>query len=258
MNDGPVDVIVLAGAPAGELLPENPGVSRAMVPVAGKAMAQWVVDAFRGVTSVGQIVVVGDVSLEGVDNVLPPARDFVENVRKGLECVGPGEAVILASSDIPLLTSESVEDFIERARKEDADFVYPIVPRSHCEARYPAVKRTYLRTADGVFTGGNLVLVRPQFVLGNWRIIREAYEARKHVLRLARIIGLSVVLRVVLAMIYPRLLKVSALEKAAGRLLNGRVASVVSPYPELAEDVDKISDLLAIEKFLEQRLSESK
>ncbi|MDH7601835.1 MAG: NTP transferase domain-containing protein [Armatimonadota bacterium] len=258
MSKSNIGVVILAGAQAGQLFPQNSSISRGMVPVAGKPMVQWVVDAFRGVPSVDRIVVVGDVDVVGADAVVPPCGGFVDNLRKGLECMEPDQKVILASCDIPMLTAESVEDFIGRAREANADFVYPIVPRSQCEAQYPGVKRTYLRTADGVFTGGNLVLVNPRFVLENWRIIREAYEARKHVLRLARIIGLSIVFRVLISMVCPRALKVSDLERAAARLLSGSVAAVVSEYPEIAEDVDKPSDLHAVERFLEKRVGNSK
>lgn len=253
MNSKKVDVVILAGAEAGEIHPENPSLSRAMVHVAGKPMLQWVVDAFHSAPSIGRIVVVGDVDIENIDTVVEPGGSFIENIRKGLEEVGRSEHVVLATCDIPLLTPEAVEDFIQKAGKIGADFAYPIVPKVECEQRYPGIKRTYLRTADGVFTGGNIVLVNPQFVLDNWRVINEAYAARKQVLKLARIIGLGVLLRAAFAIIFPRLLRISVLENAAARIVGGKIAAVVSTYPEIAEDIDKYSDLTAIEEFLARK-----
>jgi hypothetical protein len=37
------------------------------------------------------------------------------------------------------------------------------------------------------------------------------------------------------------------LERAVGRLLGGTAKAYVSPYPEIATDIDKPSDLAAIE-----------
>ncbi|MGB9620585.1 MAG: hypothetical protein ACPL7K_09255, partial [Armatimonadota bacterium] len=152
--------------------------------------------------------------------------------------------------DIPLLTPEAVDDFLERAMKLDADLAYPIIPRAHCEARYPGIKRTYLRTGDGVFTGGNLMLVRPEFVIRNWETIARAHAARKHVLQLARMIGAGVLFRCLAARLFPGLLRVSMLENAAGRMLGARLAAVVCAHPEIGEDVDKPSDVKVVERFL--------
>jgi len=169
----------------------------------------------------------------------------VENIRLGLEALDAQGPVLVASSDIPLLTAEAVDDFVARAEKLDVDLAYPIIPRAHCEARYPGMKRTYLRTADGVFTGGNLMLLRPEFVERNWEMIAEAYAARKRVFRLARMIGIGVLIRAAAARLFPGLLRVSMLEKAASGMLG-----VVSPHPEIGEDVDKRSDVEAVERFL--------
>ena len=246
-----VDVIVLAGAPAGaEMAPEGGVASRAMIPLAGKSMLRWVVDALRGASSVGRIAAVGEVAAEGLDIVVAPGENLIENIKRGIEALEAKEPVLIASSDIPLLTAEAVEDFIERASKLDADFAYPIVPRAHCEARYPGMARTYLKTGDGVFTGGNIMLVSPEFVLRNWQTIADAYTARKQVLKLARMIGIGVLLRVLLAQVVPGALKVPMLERAASRMVGGRVAAVVSAYPEIGEDVDKPADLEAVRKLL--------
>ncbi|MGQ9455827.1 MAG: NTP transferase domain-containing protein [Armatimonadota bacterium] len=255
MSEDKVDVVILAGAPAGVLFPEDRLRSRGMVPVAGKAMVQWVVDAFRGASSIDRIIVVGAVSVDGVDVILQPGENFVENIKRGLEALDGSELVLISTCDIPLLTSQAADDFVAKARKADVDFVYPIVPRTYVEKRYPGAKRTYVRTADGVFTGGNMVLVKPSFILQNWDAIKQAYRARKQVTKLARIIGLGILLRLIFAKIWPALLRISLLEAAAARVLKCSVAVVVSAYPEIAEDVDKPSDLVAVERFLVRRIA---
>jgi 2-phospho-L-lactate guanylyltransferase (CobY/MobA/RfbA family) len=246
-----VDAVILAGAPAGaDLSPEAESASRAMVQLGDKSMLQWVVDALRGSPSVGRIAAVGNVTADGLDQVVEPGENMVANIRRGIDALETQDCVLIACSDIPLLTPEAVEDFLDRALKLDADLAYPIIPRAHCESRYPGLKRTYLKTADGVFTGGNLMLVKPDFISRNWQAIADAYAARKHVLRLARMIGMGVLARVLLAQLVPAFLKISMLENAVSRMLDAKVAAVVSAYPEIGEDVDKPSDLEAVRKVL--------
>ncbi len=252
MSDIPkIDAVILAGAPASADMGADGGrISRAMLPLGDKTMLQWVVDALRGSSSIGRIVAVGDVAAQGIDLVIESGENLVENIRRGIDALGAQGQVLVVCSDIPLLTSEAVEDFVSRASRLEADMAYPIIPRAHCEARFPGLKRTYLTTADGVFTGGNMMLVRPEFIEQNWNTVLGAYDARKHVAKLARMIGLGVLARVLIARFAPCVLRVSMLERAASRMLDAKVAAVVSAYPEIGEDVDKPSDLATVREIL--------
>ena len=248
-----IDAVILAGAPAGPELDQEAGKSRAMIEMGGKTMLQWVIDALKGTPSMGRIAVVGDVAGDGIDKIVAPGADLMTNIKLGIKALGTQDRVLIVSSDIPLLTPEAVEDFLSRAVKLDVDLAYPVIPRMHCESRYPSLKRTYLKTADGVFTGGNLMLVQPDFVTRNWDAIASAYAARKQVLKLARMIGIGVLLRVIAAQAFPGLLRISTLEAAVMRMVGAKVAAVVSAYPEIGEDVDKPSDVEAVRGILASR-----
>ncbi len=246
-----VNALILAGAPAGiELCPDNSEISRAMIPIADKTMLQWVVDALRLSPSVGRIVAIGHVQGDGLDEVIEPHDSLIANLKLGLDAIGQCEAVLVVSADVPLLTSEAVEDFLTCAIKLSADMAYPIIRKSDCEARHPELKRTYLKTGDGVFTGGNIMLLRKDFTERNWQAIQNAYAARKHVVQLARMVGLGTLFRVMLGQIIPSVLKISALENNVSRMLCGKVRAVISAYPEIGEDVDKPSDLAAVQTIL--------
>jgi hypothetical protein len=45
-------------------------------------------------------------------------------------------------------------------------------------------------------------------------------------------------------------LRISMLERAVSRMLDAKVAAVVSAYPEIGEDVDKPSDLEVVRRIL--------
>ena len=222
--------------------------SRAMIPLGGITMLQWVINALRGANSIGRIIAVGDVAADGLDQIIEPGSDLITNVRQGIKATNSGGVALVVCSDIPMLSAEAVEDFLSRAPM-DVELAYPIIRKQDC-ARHPELKRTYLKTGDGVFTGGNMMLLRSEFVERNWSAIQSAYEARKRPVKLARMIGLSVLARLLIAQIFPGALKISMLEEAVGKMLGGKVAAVVSPYPEIGEDVDKASDLKAVSAIL--------
>lgn len=247
-----IDAIIMAGAPAGELHPDDPSISRAMIPLGEKTMIQWVVDALRGSDSVGRVIAIGHVSADRLDEVVEPGDSLVGNLKLGLQALGGVDPALVVSCDIPMLTSEAVEDFLSRAAAANADMAYPIIPKAYCK-KHPELKRTYLKTGDGTFTGGNMMLVRPEFFARNWDAIEDAYAARKQIGRLARNIGLGVLARVLIGQALPFVLRVSALERAVSRMLGGKVTAVVTAYPEIGEDVDKVSDLAAVRKILAPR-----
>ena len=246
-----VDAIILAGSPASPEFGEDSAVTgRAMIKLGSKTMLQWVVDALRESKSIGRIVAVGNVSADGLDEVIDPGDGMVSNIRIGFDALKPSGPVFVICSDIPLITPEGIDDFISKASALNVGLVYPIVKKERCQELYPQFSRTYLKTADGTFTGGNAMLVSPQFIENNWHIISDAYKARKKVLSLARMIGMGFLLRVIIAQIFPSVLTLAILEKTVSRMLKADVKAVISDYPEIGEDVDKLSDIEAVREIL--------
>src|SRR5436189_299813 len=78
----------------------------------------------------------------------------------------------------------------------------------------PGMRRTYARLREGTFTGGNAVLVRPDVLLSQAAIVREAYAMRKKPWQLARLLGPLVITKYVLGR-----LRIADAEAAVGRIL---------------------------------------
>jgi hypothetical protein len=161
--------------------------------------------------------------------------------------------VLLVTADIPALTAAAVDAFVRAGIETGADFIYPIIPRAANEARFPGVKRTYLHLIEGTFTGGNLVLVRPQALLSRRDLVRRTYAARKKPLRLALMLGWGVLWRLLW-----RRLSVDDAAAAVSRLLGVRSQAVVTEHAELGADVDDVADLQAMERYLEAREENAK
>ena len=248
-----MDVVILAGAPP---LSGSAGTSRAMTVIGGKTMLQWEVDAMRQARTISRIYAVGDVSGDGLDEVIPPVGDFLSNLVAGVSHAAEHGArtVLIATSDIPLITANGIDDFVTRAMEVAADFCYPIAPKAECVRAYPQMRRTYLKVREGVFTGGNMALVSADFVMRNRDVIFRAYESRKSVFKLAGMVGWEVLARVLAAqLVWPAAVGIPTLESAVSRLLNGKLRAIVTSDVEIGEDVDKPEDVAAMEEILAAR-----
>lgn len=243
-----VPAVVLAGGKAKPEIEAATGqTNRALIPVNGVTMLSRVVRALRESASVDSITVVGDVP-DSSDYVrLPDGGGFVENVFAGVDSRAGAGHVLVSTSDVPFLTSESVDDLVRRGIALEADVVYPIVPVADCYARYPGIKRTAARLREGEFTGGNLMLVRAMFMREQRDRLALAYALRKSPVRLAFMLGIGTILRFAAArLISPRLLALHHAEAAGSRFIGGTARALISPYPELATDIDSVEDLVAI------------
>lgn len=249
-----VNVIILAGAPADPDMTLVEGYdSRAMVPIGSKTMLQWVVDGINQSKSIGRVVAVGNVAADGIDEVIAPGGGFLENMLKGLDAVSPDEKVLIATCDIPLITGESIDDFISRSVESGGDMCYPIINKEACLSKYPDMKRTYFKTREGTFTGGNMMLLSPAFLRKNEVTIGNAYESRKNPFALSALVGIGVLLRAIVAQIaFPGLLPIPMLERVVSKKFDGKVVAIFTEYPEIGEDVDKSSDLEAVCALLGQ------
>lgn len=263
MNRTDTAALILAGGKIDpEKTPELAAVcgdvtNRALIPLKGRPMLGYVLDAVRDGLSAqggGRILVAGDnLPLPADTAAVPGGASLVDTILSGVGALEPHETrLLIVTSDIPFLTAESVADFLTRAREVgNAQFVYPIIRAEDCRKRFPGMKRTTLRVAEGEFTGGNLALLDPGFLRRQEQVIRDAYAHRKNIPALARMLGPDLLFRLVLSRIAPGVLPIPVLERAVGRLLGGATArAVISPFAEVGTDVDRPEDIAVAERVL--------
>lgn len=248
-----VPCIVLAGGRASEEMRTATGPSvLPLVPIAGRPMLAYVLDALSRSQCLKGVWVVGPAELQPVvgDAVLvPEAGSMLENIQAGISACKAEGFVLLCTADVPFLTPSAVESFVSDAVATGADMCYPIVAKEAVQARFPAMRRTFVRTRDGVFTGGNMVLVRESFFPSLASAVERLRAARKSPLRLAAFLGPIVILRLLTGTV-----SIRGVEARAARLFGGTLRAIVSQHPELAADVDKPEDLAAAEEILSARL----
>jgi len=242
-----VDAVVLAGGEdRGEIAAQTGVVYRPLLEVGGRPIITRILAALRGASAVGRVAVVAPdavqaaVSEEAVDLRVIAGHSFIDNIQRGVEATEPGtDAVLLVTGDLPLITPAALNDFLHQSLAARADVTYAIIPKEASERQFPGGRRTYVKLRDGTFTGGNSVVLKRDFVHLRRDLIEKLFAARKHPLKLAAILGMGFIFGLVTGR-----LRISDLEARASRVVGGRVAAIISTYPELGFDVDKMDDLL--------------
>jgi GTP:adenosylcobinamide-phosphate guanylyltransferase len=255
-----MDALVIAGGipqPEETLYPYTQGKPKAMLDILGKPMAQWVLDAIGGASLVENVVVVGlpeDCGLTCCKRLsfIPNATSMIENIVAGinhvLEIHPTATRVLLSTADIPAITPEIVDWEIETASKTDVDLCYNIVERAVMQKRYPESRRTFTRLKGMEVCGGDLHVIHTSVVSMNTGVWEKLIVARKNPVKQAAILGIDTLILMLLRIITLE----TAIKKITTRL-NMTGAAIVSPYAELAMDVDKPNQLDLVRTDLAKR-----
>ena len=256
-----MDAIILAGGiPTSEdpLYLSSNGQSKALIDIAGKPMAQWVVDALDGANSVDHIVIVGlpaDVNLHSSKRIdfLPESGGLLANLTAGvkhLQSVDPSiQQVLLLSCDIPTITPEMV-DWCVQDTNPDSDLEYSVIEKETMDARFPAASRSYIRLQDVEVCGGDMNVIHVRLI-EDTTFWERMVATRKKPLRQAALLGFDLLFLILIR----RITIDDAVKRVSNRLgLKGR--AVISPYAEIGMDVDKPHQLELVTSDLSQRTSD--
>jgi GTP:adenosylcobinamide-phosphate guanylyltransferase len=252
--------IVLAGRRPGEngFAASHGVAAKALIRAGGEPMLGRVARTLLDSPSIGRIVVLaqqGETLLTGeLEWMAADPRIATAESGDGLSAsvgalAGTAAApypVLVTTADHPLLRPEMVEAFIAGAAGVDAAFA--MVERRTVEQAHPDTKRTWLKAANGHFSGANLfALLTPASMRGTdfWA---RAEKDRKRTLKLLSFLGLGIFLRAV-----TRTISLEAAAERAGRKAGFRLKAVLLPFAEAAIDVDKQSDLELAERILAER-----
>ncbi|MDA8335647.1 MAG: nucleotidyltransferase family protein [Peptococcaceae bacterium] len=245
-----IGALILAGSPnTGPLAAASQEAWEALIPVNGRPMIAYVMDALAGAGRLAQTVVVGPEELRGRTggdvSLAPPGPGLMSVLAAAMDRFAGMERVLIATSDIPMLTAGAVTAFLDACGDMGRDIYYPVVTSRCIEERYPGCKRTYIPFREGVFTGGNLFLVNPAVMARCAEKGQIFLEARKSPLKLSRLVGWTFLVRFLL-----HLVSLREAETRMTRLLGVTGRVLVLDYPEIGVDVDKPDDLALARRVL--------
>ena len=249
-------VILLAGGFAPWLKPLAGTDIRCLAEVNHKPLLEYIVTALYQSQRVRSILVVApEQALSALAAVVPKGvsvcaagDNLPHTAGRALDVLqaAAAERILFVCDDIPLLTAAAVEDFLQQCEHHpDKEAFYPIIPREACEKAFPQVKRTYGRLKDGVFTGGNMMLLSAGMVRGTMQQGEECFAMRKSPLKLCRWLGLGFICRLFL-----HLLDTHQVQERVSELMGFPCQVIISQFAELGVDVDKPSDWDLIQEQL--------
>ncbi len=183
---------------------------KAFLPIEGKYVISYVIEALQGAESVRSITIVGPreeilkhMNEDGINpvspkpiHVLEQKQNLYENVWYGFlhtlpEAVPENElegsayrdrAVLVVPCDSPLMTSHEIDYFIQNCDLENYDLILGVTPEESLEQFYPGqgkpgIRMTYLNVKERCYRINNLHLVRP-IKIGNRHYINQMYQYR--------------------------------------------------------------------------------
>ncbi len=250
------DAVILAGgANSSELKKIAPYDNEALIIIGKYPMIYYVYNALRRSPRVRNIVISGPA--DALRNIFAREENlyFVEGGKNVMESLayaagflrekGTTERLLVLPTDIPFITTAAIDDFTEQCHNYEADFFYAITTKQVNELKFPGVVRTYVKLKDGVFTGGNLFLLRSDIIEQVLEKAIQIVERRKNPLAIAGLFGFGLMWRYLTGQ-----LSIDMAEKRFLKVLGIKGKAIISPYAEVGVDIDKPSDLEIAQKHL--------
>lgn len=253
---GKVTALVLAGPRTGgdPLANAFDVPHKAALPVAGRPMGEWVVQALRDTPAIGRVLVAADwrslgdsVSLMAREKVVPVAA--FPTIGATLEAVLQAVKLplLITTVDHPLLTPEMVMEFLGKV-PADADGALAVARREVVRQIYPGAGSGYMRFRGARVTGCNLFLLagpRARAAIPYWtRLDADRTDP-------AAMIGALGFGSLVLWSL--GLLTLDGAARRLSRRIGANLVVVEMSMAEAAIDVDKPEDLTLAEAILTRR-----
>ncbi|MEA2087914.1 MAG: nucleotidyltransferase family protein [Candidatus Caldatribacteriota bacterium] len=227
--------------------------NKALIMLDGRPMIDYIVDALNNSENIDKILVVGPKNElhpyigKKVDEIINPGNSILENMEIGLNFFNSAENLLFLTSDIPLITPEAIDEFLEICTKRKAYIGYPIITKENIMKKYPETKRTYVKMKEGIFCGGNIVFFKPEVFFQKKKLIKELFDNRKATWKYVKILGLKFIFKFLF-----KTLTLKEVEKRVTDILGYNSIAAMISYPEIMIDLDKPSDLKLIRKFLKR------
>ena len=243
------NAVVLAGGilhpddPLFGLIPEQAPKNKVFLPLEGRRVLQWVLDALAGTDQVEQIIIAGRSAEEGWTSVKPLSfisdqGGLIENAVAGLSHsanLSPEKShSLIVSGDIPLLESRMVDWVLDNGLPLDADLLFHVVPDTAMEEQFPGSNRTYTHLRDARICGADVHLVAHRVIQSHFELWKNLAAARKSPLKLASVFGPGMLLSILM-----RRYKLKELARVLSRRLSLNAQAEFSPFAAMGMDVDK-------------------
>jgi hypothetical protein len=248
MSGGWTALVLAAGRPDDPLALAEGVANKNLIDVHGRSVLQRVLDALDAAPSIGRVVVaIEDASLLQDLTPKPGAamagQRVVDTVGAGLQQLGP--PLLIVTGDHALLTPDMVEIFIAGAIKGEAGVAAGLAAEEIIQSAYPDVRRTYLRFADGGFSGCNLFALLTSNATEALAFWQNVDRNRKRPWALIRSVDPWA-----LALYTTGRLSLDRAMERLTKKIGVKAIAVRMPVAEAAIDVDKPDDLALVRTII--------
>jgi diacylglycerol kinase (ATP) len=239
------NVIILAGGEKGPLFEPTGYEIKALIPVHGKPMIDWVVESFAACEAVNSIVVVGDRQLDACASMVKVKKriftgaNLFQNLLHAVTYIKTTiyknapehDGYVISFCDAVFLTPWIISDTLASIAAQDASLVLHYVEKASFEKAGLPAKRTYIPIGGKLFTGTTIYYLKKFSLLQNaLLILLEMRKHRKDPRGLLNALGCDGT-------------SFAEVETVVGERLGAPVRIIESPHARLGMDVDKKSDL---------------
>lgn len=245
----PFNALVLAGSrPGGDPLALYAGVpAKALIEIGGQPMLTRVVTALREAGAGSVAVAASDPQVIALARTLgcgivPAAAGPSDSAAAGFRALGV--PMLLTTADHALLQPDWVRHFVDQ-QGQGTDVSVLLARRETIEQAAPGTRRTYLRFADGAWSGCNLFFLATPAAAAALQLWQMVEADRKRPWRIVGRLGPLLLLRYLLGRLTLRE-AIAHLGKRAGIAAQ----AIESPFGLAAVDVDKPEDLTLVRQFV--------
>ena len=227
---------------------------KALVKIGGEPMLTHVVRTLSATPEIDHIIILGQepealrqaAEAGGPVTLVASKAGISESLLRVAGRPGAPWPVLVTTADHPLLTPAFVSAFLGQC--DGCDLAVGMVERTVMRAAYPDNRRTWLKVADGQWSGANLFALHSDAARGALNLWTEAERDRKKAWRLFLHFGPWLAFRAL-----ARTIGLAAALRIAGKRLGLDARLVPLADAETAIDVDKPSDHTLAEEILARR-----
>lgn len=253
------NVIILAGGEKGPLYDSTGFEIKALIPIHGKPMIDWVIEEYHKSEYVDNIIVVGDEALDKCTSMkyvryrVFAGVNLLQNIIHAVTYVktviyqnrSNHNGYLFSFCDAAFLKKDMIDSAFENISESNADIVLHYVEKSTFIKEGLLAKRTYI-PIDGKFYTGTTMYYLKRFslvaaMLDRFGVMRKNRKNPKGILNALGCDGLSL----------------TGIENKLSKILNARLKIFISPFAGMGMDVDKPADLKLANEMLAIKRSQN-
>lgn len=245
-----MDAVILGGGGVEDWFAQENVPNKGMLDINGKPCVWYAINALKSAPGVERIILIGDnyskEIVEMVDQNCPDGGSLKRNVDMAFE-VAHTDNVLIATSDTPLVTTETYKTLMKALEGNNADLILPLLTKKDTDAKFPGTKRTFAKLREGKVKVSNCFLLKRDAYVKVEPVVAEVQNRRKSALKQAMQLGFGFILRLLFGTA-----SVPMLQKKVESIIHITVSAPFVSLPELGVDVDKPSDLVFCRNYLKE------